>query len=727
MFSVSNDLSSSDGLSDSSGFLRSSRFSSSTGFSSSNKWINNHAYSAFKEVDLHCETNNNDHHTSQISVNQLIVRRGQPFNITLKMAKPFNPDSDQLTMKVVTGKYPSEERGTMSRFGVPDKVELSPCAIAVWKAELQKNSLPETGMLALTITPPAHAPVGEYKLSAGLKAEENELAELFVLFNPWCSEDWVFLPNEAERQEYVMNQHGIIYKGSDQYIHGLSWDFGQFEEDMVQICLKLLDLSRKHKRDPADDVSARCNPIYVGRVVTNMVNKEDANDGVLVGNWSDDYSRGFPPTHWSGSYDILKQWYTTSFKRVSYGQCWVFAGIMCSVMRLLGIPCRVVTNFQSAHDSNANLTIDKYYGDFLVRPKETDERVWNFHVWVEGWMRRPDLAEDGRYDGWQALDGTPQELSEISAILKGDVHLKYDVLFVSAEVNADVVSWLVKRDGSKVEMFSDTKSVGQHISTKAVGSNERVDITNTYKHTEGSAMERAVFRYALSKLDINNTKPTDGNAAPQLIIKFEEESTPVNGQDVKMKLVLRNEGSSARTLSIGVSVQAMTYTGRLKENIKNEVIEKELLPGNDLTIPIQVPYSSYSKQMVSCQTMNISALITDIQNNQIYVADDRVVLKDPPISLTVPDEARVDQKMTFKVDFKNPVNETLTGCTLTVSGTGLVQSEEIIKVPDLMSYNTLSMKFSLFPYKSGEKTLLVDFDCASFRDIKASCTVNVKP
>ncbi|XP_007577616.1 protein-glutamine gamma-glutamyltransferase E [Poecilia formosa] len=605
MFSVSNDLSSSDGLSDSSGFLRSSRFSSSTGFSSSNKWINNHAYSAFKEVDLHCETNNNDHHTSQISVNQLIVRRGQPFNITLKMAKPFNPDSDQLTMKVVTGKYPSEERGTMSRFGVPDKVEPSPGAIAVWKAELQKNSLPETGMLALTITPPAHAPVGEYKLSAGLKAEENELAELFVLFNPWCSEDWVFLPNEAERQEYVMNQHGIIYKGSDQYIHGLSWDFGQFEEDMVQICLKLLDLSRKHKRDPADDVSARCNPIYVGRVVTNMY-------------------------------------------------------------------VSILETYQSP--------------SFLNERKET-----------------------------------------VSAILKGDVHLKYDVLFVSAEVNADVVSWLVKRDGSKVEMFSDTKSVGQHISTKAVGSNERVDITNTYKHTEGSAMERAVFRYALSKLDINNTKPTDGNAAPQLIIKFEEESTPVNGQDVKMKLVLRSEGSSARTLSIAVSVQAMTYTGRLKENIKNEVIEKELLPGNDLTIPIQVPYSSYSKQMVSCQTMNISALITDIQNNQIYVADDRVVLKDPPISFTVPDEARVDQKMTFKVDFNNPVNETLTGFTLTVSGTGLVQSEEIIKVPDLMSYNTLSMKFSLFPYKSGEKTLLVDFDCASFRDIKASCTVNVKP
>lgn len=36
----------------------------------------------------------------------------------------------------------------------------------------------------------------------------------------------------------------------------------------------------------------------------------------------------------------------------------------------------------------------------------------NFHVWVEGWMRRPDLAEDGKYDGWQVLDPTPQEKSD---------------------------------------------------------------------------------------------------------------------------------------------------------------------------------------------------------------------------------------------------------------------------------------------------------------------------
>ena len=37
----------------------------------------------------------------------------------------------------------------------------------------------------------------------------------------------------------------------------------------------------------------------------------------------------------------------------------------------------------------------------------------NFHVWVEAWMKRPDLeGEGGNYDGWQVLDPTPQEKSK---------------------------------------------------------------------------------------------------------------------------------------------------------------------------------------------------------------------------------------------------------------------------------------------------------------------------
>ena len=33
----------------------------------------------------------------------------------------------------------------------------------------------------------------------------------------------------------------------------------------------------------------------------------------------------------------------------------------------------------------------------------------DYHVWVEGWMTRPDL--EGDFGGWQAYDATPQEPS----------------------------------------------------------------------------------------------------------------------------------------------------------------------------------------------------------------------------------------------------------------------------------------------------------------------------
>lgn len=45
-----------------------------------------------------------------------------------------------------------------------------------------------------------------------------------------------------------------------------------------------------------------------------------------------------------------------------------------------------------------------------LRPRCPGFSCRNFHCWVESWMARPDLAAG--YDGWQALDPTPQEKSE---------------------------------------------------------------------------------------------------------------------------------------------------------------------------------------------------------------------------------------------------------------------------------------------------------------------------
>ncbi|XP_057244006.1 protein-glutamine gamma-glutamyltransferase K-like [Malurus melanocephalus] len=237
--------------------------------------------------------------------------------------------------------------------------------------------------------------------------------------------------------------------------------------------------------------SARGDPIMVSRVVSAMVNSLD-DSGVLVGNWTGDYSQGTNPSAWAGSVGILRR-FLSSGAPVRYGQCWVFAGVVTTVLRCLGLPTRTVTNYNSAHDTDTSLTTDIYL-DESMRPLErlNTDSVWNFHVWNDCWMKRPDLPEG--YDGWQVVDATPQETSSglfccgpcsVKAVKNGEVFLKYDTPFVFAEVNSDKVYWQRQAHGGFTVVHVEEGAIGRRISTLAAGSAARVDITDQYKHPEG--------------------------------------------------------------------------------------------------------------------------------------------------------------------------------------------------------------------------------------------------
>lgn len=45
-------------------------------------------------------------------------------------------------------------------------------------------------------------------------------------------------------------------------------------------------------------------------------------------------------------------------------------------MRVLGIPCRVVTNFNSAHDTNGNLVIEEYYTETGQKLNRSKDSIW---------------------------------------------------------------------------------------------------------------------------------------------------------------------------------------------------------------------------------------------------------------------------------------------------------------------------------------------------------------
>ena len=83
------------------------------------------------------------------------------------------------------------------------------------------------------------------------------------------------------------------------------------------------------------------------------------------------------------------------------------------------------------------MTIDEHYNmDGIPLERLNRDSVWNFHVWNEGWFRRPDLPPGN--DGWQAFDATPQELSESKQACSEQIdrfrllNLSYEHLFTAA-------------------------------------------------------------------------------------------------------------------------------------------------------------------------------------------------------------------------------------------------------------------------------------------------------
>ncbi|KGL99954.1 Protein-glutamine gamma-glutamyltransferase E, partial [Charadrius vociferus] len=626
----------------------------------------------------HLRENARDHHTSKFSSKELIVRRGQAFTVTFNGTE--QPEQN-LTFIAETGPKPSKLTKTQATFGISSTVSKDS-----WSAVLQSTS---SNSVSISISTPPNAVIGRYKLSVQSTSSGSSspasLGTFILLFNPWSSGDDVFMPNKAECEEYVLEEFGIIFAGNKNHISSFGWNFGQFQEDIINICLSMLDRSLSYRQDPITDVSHRHDPKYLGRVLSAMVNAND-DQGVVLGNWSGNYEGGKSPSSWTGSGEILQNWKKSGFRPVRYGQCWVFAAVLTTVLRCLGIPTRTITNFSSAHDADGNLRVDEFYdasGNHLDRAADS---IWNFHVWNESWFTRSDLGPS--YSGWQILDATPQEESEgiyqcgpasRHAIKEGEVELDYDCPFVFAEVNADCMYWNYDTaTGKKTLIFSQSTVIGQFISTKAVGRDDRVDVTNDYKYEEGSRKERDVFKKARKKLGLEDkfdpTAPTpqEIDQKPDISGKFKVAGPLEVGKDLNLILVLTNLQSDAKTVHVNMTAWSTVYTRRPVHGIWKDSISVTLSPEEEKQFPIKIPYTEYQQQLTTDNTIQVTALCHVEGGIQVLVQRD-ITLDNPTIDIQILGEARVNKEVDVEVTFTNPIDTEVTDCVMQVEGNDLLR------------------------------------------------------
>ncbi|XP_053309883.1 protein-glutamine gamma-glutamyltransferase 5-like [Spea bombifrons] len=685
-------------------------------------------------TDFNKSKNGEEHRTQVIRSKELIIRRGQPFTVTLLFRYRAREEKlENLKIIAETGPYPSPQAGTQTQFPVSEVR-----GNKWWSAEVDTSNDVGNGVsLSIRICSPAAACVGRYSLYLGGTYWGTQqsffLGTIVLLFNPWCPDDDVFLDNETLRQEYVMNENGFLYQGSKDFIQNVPWNFGQFEDGVGDICLKILDMSPSFLKDPAKDCSKRGDPVYVSRIISAMINSND-DQGVIESSWDEYFRSGTNPSSWNGSVAILRLWLRSNCRPVRYGQCWVLAGVMCTVMRFLGIPTRVITNFESAHDTNYSLSVDEYYDETGKKLEATEgDSVWNFHVWNECWMARRDLRSG--YDGWQVLDATPQEISggtyccgpaPVKAVKEGDVDVDYDVPFVFAEVNGDIIHWVVRENGLERGQ-TDTLSIGKHISTKSVGSNTREDITSQYKYAEGSQEERNVFEKALLKM--KTTKPyktSESVVALDFDVSLKLVESPLIGQTILLIYRIFNKTRESKEYSVSVSAQEMQYNGKPLEQFWKEKFDMDVNPNRAMEKSFQLHPVHYQRYVRSGNNIRVTALATDLKTKKIKLAVKNIIFEMPAIDVKVYGKPQLYQPLSIMLNFANPSNDILSNCVMTAEGAGLTPNGPIIVYMDqIFPRRSGYVKIFCVPVKSGKLQLEVNFSSDKIKFVKGSAAIEV--
>ncbi|XP_041858874.1 protein-glutamine gamma-glutamyltransferase 5-like isoform X2 [Melanotaenia boesemani] len=632
-----------------------------------------------KFVNFETHDNHISHETQGLSDKHLVVRRGKPFKLTLLFhGRMWNPCTDRLVLEV--------------------------CLVAL------------------------------YDLLVHIEATQHRrsysVGRFVLLCNPWLKDDPVYMPLDVHIEEYIKSDYGLVYMGTYANISKRPWSFGQYEPGVLEACLTLLQMSPQHINNSHKDYMLRADPVYLSRVICAMVNQND-DLGILEGRWQGSYKDGVKPTDWSGSADILQQWISSKCRPVHYGQCWVFASVLCTVMRVLGIPSRVVTIFNAAHDSDGNTTIEEYYTSTGEKLNLTQDSIWNFHVWVECWMRRSDLGAE--FDGWQVVDPTPQERSAgvfrcgpcpVAAIQRHCFSAPYDTPFLYAAVDADVIQLIVK-NGLVVGRAVHTEQVGQLICTKSIGSDRPENLTLTYKGIKRLqacsvrkqrsnklfSLERreAFSTHGLPSFDLSRGAEFGaGGAVHCLEVSLHTEGVPILGESIRMCVTVTNQSSSPRALVEHVNAQLKEYNRNPQESFWKIHQEMHIQPWEVLTLHHIITYSEYEFILAGDGMVNVAVVIKDTRTGERVLAAQEFSISTPLITIEIKggDSIQVKKEQSVQVTFTNQLNKTLMSAVLTVEGFGLMQEKQEARLGLLQPGKKIEKKVSIMATSPGTKLLV---------------------
>uniref|UniRef100_A0A1A8N0X3 Transglutaminase 2, like n=1 Tax=Nothobranchius pienaari TaxID=704102 RepID=A0A1A8N0X3_9TELE len=240
---------------------------------------------------------------------------------------------------------------------------------------------------------------------------------------------------------------------------------------------------------------------------------------------------------------------------------------------------------------------------------------------------------EGRWDSPYYDGVVPVYWSGMAAIKEGNLgsDVKYDARFIFAEVNSDIVYWLVLPGNKKRMLSMDTRYVGAKISTKSIHGDMREDVTLSYKYPEGSEKERAVYERAGRRV----TQPAEFSDDPvrlKLIIKH---AKCVFGTDFDVIIEVKNEGGEEAQVKLTMRATAVTYNS-LHRGDCHKQISNVTVPANQVHKQVlRLYYKDYARCVSEHYLIRVKVLAEVQGQNVPYMAVSNIHLSKPELSIRV--------------------------------------------------------------------------------------------
>ncbi|OXB83256.1 UNVERIFIED_CONTAM: hypothetical protein H355_002008 [Colinus virginianus] len=612
------------------------------------------------KVDFLKSQNSVQHHTDAYNTSNLVVRRGQPFLLQLTLSRELRA-TDKLTLHFSIGERPMEPTGTLMSLNPRSMRNVSGWQIAIIKSEGTEC------MLSITSAP--NAAVGIYGLTVrtGSNVYKPENNAVYLLFNPWCEDDIVFLSNEAERKEYVLNDTGYIYVGSVYSIHSKPWNFGQFEEHILDTCMYLLDKSKLK-------MSSRRDPVVVSRAMSALVNANDDN-GVVMGNWSGKYENGTSPMAWIGSVAILQQYYKTK-KPVNYGQCWVFSGVLTTGIFQCG-PCPL----KAVKDGDVYLPYDS---KFVYAEVNADKVYWRVKM------------ENGK-----------NEYTKLGVESQS----------VGASISTKAVGQNRREDITWEYKFPEGSS------------EERASMKRAISFLQPSGMTPRARFAAVPKGESVSKDIVQTEVVPKSGVQLEiiKEKPLYPGDPIEVAIIVKSTVGGSWTVDLASSCQLQSYTGKVHANLGYIKQTVKVEGQSEVLVPLKIMPDAYMKALATVddeEHVQVTAIAEIHGTPEKLTKEVSLSFEYPPIQVQMPETAKVNKDFTCAFIFKNKLNVPMDNCKLMVEGLGIFKMATF-EEGDIQPGRIIKSEVICTPTRVGEKKIVARLTSSQVKDISVEKAIMV--